>query len=480
MNFYFSDIPKVVDTLVNNTRVRRKAILRILPYAALLTVIIIYFMLHNVSIIKHSENVLRLTKPDSATNIIKKTGDNTEVESLIASVKKIEALASMERIFIAILFLSTTILLYIEFMSAVLGIRAAEKIVGFAEKIAKGDLAQQDLEISHTGMNKLKDSLNIMKRELAEITQQVSCAIHRITDVSGNLLASSEVIARDTKDQVSNTVKVASAVEMMSVVVYDVTRNSGMAASSAKEAAVLAVKGGEVVAETIKGMNNISRSVKESADTIEALGTRSQQIGEIIKVIDDIANQTNLLALNAAIEAARAGEQGRGFAVVADEVRKLAERTTSATNEISGMIKSIQQETQNAVSSMHSATKEVESGVNMANQADDSLKQIVASVQDVMDMVQQIDTAAKQQSSTGEDVSTDLQEISNENQRTADVAQKYYGMTLELGDITQELKALISHFGTCTGLNAVEAVNCPRKKTNGVMFDASQTCINPS
>jgi methyl-accepting chemotaxis protein len=329
-----------------------------------------------------------------------------------------------------------------------------DKIVDIAQAISRGDLTVDNVHVNtHDELEKFGNSLNNVKLNLSKTVMKISDTINKLSSFSNNLLSSSEIISSDTKAQVENTGKVASAVEMMSIVVYDVTRNSANAAKSATEAAELAAKGGAVVAETINGMNKISQSVNRSAGTITVLGQRSEQIGEIIKVINDIANQTNLLALNAAIEAARAGEQGRGFAVVADEVRKLAERTTSATKEIGDMIKHIQEETRNAVESMQSATKEVEEGVNLANQADESLKQIMKSVQSVMDMVQQIAESAKQQSSTGEDVSSNLQEISDENQRTANVAYEYYGTTREMTTLSEELKSLVATFKVHTGKN---------------------------
>ena len=156
-------------------------------------------------------------------------------------------------------------------------------------------------------------------------------------------------------------------------------------------------------------MIKISEVVKQSAETVQALGKSSDQIGEIVQVIDDIADQTNLLALNAAIEAARAGEQGRGFAVVADEVRKLAERTTKATKEIATMIKQIQKDTNDAVESMQQGTAEVEVGKKLAEKAGSSLQEIIHGAEQVVDIVTQVAAASEEQSSAAEQISKNIE-----------------------------------------------------------------------
>jgi methyl-accepting chemotaxis protein len=234
--------------------------------------------------------------------------------------------------------------------------------------------------------------------------------------------------------------------EELSASFIEVARNTVEAAEFAKEATGPAVKGGEIVNETIDGMNEISESVNDSAVTIEALGSRSKEIGEIIGVINEIASQTNLLSLNAAVEAARAGEQGRGFAVVADEVRKLSIKTADATDKIGAMIKGIQSDTNNAVKTMEAGTKKVDTGVELANQAGESLKHIVKSSQNVTDMIQQIATAADEQTSAGNEISSNLETVANITHQTADLVQKSSESTQNLDALAQQLQQLVSGF----------------------------------
>jgi methyl-accepting chemotaxis protein len=186
--------------------------------------------------------------------------------------------------------------------------------------------------------------------------------------------------------------------------------------------------------------------VRNSSESIGKLSDSVHQIGAIIEVIDDIADQTNLLALNAAIEAARAGEQGRGFAVVADEVRKLAERTGKATGEITTMIKGIQVQTGEAVSVMQSGIKEVDAGRQLADQAGDSLGQIVQMSQQVMDMIQQIATAAEEQSSAAEQISRTVEQISSVTKETAAGAEQSSAAADQLNRQAEGLRQMIGKF----------------------------------
>jgi methyl-accepting chemotaxis protein len=204
--------------------------------------------------------------------------------------------------------------------------------------------------------------------------------------------------------------------------------------------------GAAVVSETVMLMSRISERVKESAKTVESLGARSDQIGAIVGTIEDIADQTNLLALNAAIEAARAGEQGRGFAVVADEVRSLAERTTKATREISEMIKAIQQETIDAVNAMEAGVKEVEFGTSEASKSCEVLSEILSQIDSVASQVHQIATAAEQQTATTDQISSNIQQITEVVQETAKGAHSTALAAYKLTDMSEQLQKQVGRF----------------------------------
>jgi len=196
------------------------------------------------------------------------------------------------------------------------------------------------------------------------------------------------------------------------------------------------------------------------ADNRAALGTKSQEISVIINVIDDIADQTNLLALNAAIEAARAGEQGRGFAVVADEVRKLAEKTITATKKIGGMIGDIQSETGKAITSMENEVEVVASGVQLATEAGQSLDQILEKVDVVKDMIHQVATAAEEQSVATEQISGDIENVSEIATQTSAGAQQVAGASSEIAELATNLKAKVEMFkvSDTPGGSALQAV----------------------
>jgi methyl-accepting chemotaxis protein len=292
----------------------------------------------------------------------------------------------------------------------------------------------------------LKNSINLLGESLCNLIKEVYDSVNASASASTQISSSTEEMASGAGEQSSQTNEVATAIEQMTKTIIETTRNASAAAENARKAGDIADEGGKVVKETVNGMNKIAEVVARSADTVKKLGRNSDQIGEIIQVIEDIADQTNLLALNAAIEAARAGEQGRGFAVVADEVRKLAERTTKATKEIAVMIKQIQKDTSDAVDSINKGTDEVESGKLLAGKAGDSLKQIIKASTRVVDEINQVATASEEQSTTAEQISQSVESISNVTNETTMAIRQVARSAEDLNRLTDNLQRLIHKF----------------------------------
>ena len=314
------------------------------------------------------------------------------------------------------------------------------------EKVAAGDFTVKITKEYSGDHEKIKNSINNVTASLGKTITEVSRAVTAAANAAGEISSSTEEMAAGANEQSSQASEVASAVEQMTRTIFETTKNTTTAAEASKNAGRVAKEGGRVVEQTIEGMIRISDVVKMSSATVQELGKSSNEIGEIIQVIDDIADQTNLLALNAAIEAARAGEQGRGFAVVADEVRKLAERTSKATQEIAGMIKHIQKDTEGAVKSMQQGTKEVENGRSLAEKAGDSLKEIITGADRVTDIVTQVAAASEEQSRASEQITQNIELITNVTQQSATGVRQIAHAAEELNQLTGNLQSLISSF----------------------------------
>lgn len=321
-----------------------------------------------------------------------------------------------------------------------------EKTIIVTEKIAEGDLTQKIDLYSNDEIGKLVSAIRTMGERLKSVLSETKSTADNVASAGQELSASSEQMSQGVADQSGKASQIASASEKMSQTIVNVAANSSTMAASAIETAKVAKQGKEIVSKSVDEVKAIATTVNKSAQLMSSLGERSRQIGNIVKVIKDISDQTNLLALNAAIEAARAGEQGRGFAVVADEVRKLAERTTTATSEIGAMIGSIQQEVEEAIDNMNEGTKRVEIGVEFASKAGDALHIIVNSVEDLQSIVQQIASSTEEMSTVSEQISGDIGMIASVTEDTSASSEHIAQSASNLAKLSSDLQSLVGQF----------------------------------
>ena len=320
------------------------------------------------------------------------------------------------------------------------------RAVGYLETMAQGDLTQHIAVNRRNEISTMLKALVHLQGSMRGIIAGLQTTADQLTSASGELSSSSSRIAQGTEHASRQSDSVSSAVGEMAAVSNDIALSCQKMADRAGSTDSATRKGEETIAHMAAMMGEIERMVVGTMDEVKALGTNSERIGDIVVAIEDIADQTNLLALNAAIEAARAGEQGRGFAVVADEVRRLAERTTSSTREIQSIIGSLQGDVKNVVGSMERSATSVRTGTEDVQHSSRAIGSIKEQIGPLLEYVSQVATAAEEQSATSANITESMRQITGVVHDTATGALYSEQAATELARSAQELKAVVSRF----------------------------------
>lgn len=320
-----------------------------------------------------------------------------------------------------------------------------EKLLQEVSAVGDGDLRVQ-AEVTPDTLGVLADSFNYMIEELAKVVGRVQSTAVQVTNAARRILDRSADLAQASETQVAQISQTSQAVEALAIFIQNVARNAMSSVEVAQEALRSATSGQQSVRQTIDGMMLIRENVQETSKKIKRLGERSNEIGEIVRIIEDIADQTNLLSLNAAIQSAMAGEHGRGFAVVADEIRLLAERSTESTKRIATLVKSIQGDTYEAVVAMEDSTQEVVKGSQLADEAGRALNSIYSAVERQAKMIESIARSANEQTPVSEAVAVTMSQISEVIRQTDAGTQEAAVSVSYLAELSEQLRASVSTF----------------------------------
>lgn len=320
--------------------------------------------------------------------------------------------------------------------------------VQLAQRVADGDLSQSETVTRRDELGQLQQAMYAMTESLRGLIGRIGGGVGQIAAAAEQLSAVTAQTSIGVQKQREETDQVATAMHQMAATVQEVAQNAEQASLAARQADQQARQGDLVVQEAIGQIGNLSGEVEHSAQAIEELNAESGRIGSVLEVIRAVAEQTNLLALNAAIEAARAGEQGRGFAVVADEVRALARRTHDSTEEIESLIGNLQQVAQKAVEQMQTSRDLTQRTVELASEAGIALGRITESVSTIEQMNQQIAAASEEQSAVAENISESVTRVRDIGEQSASGSEQTASASAELARLGIELQGLVARFRT--------------------------------
>ena len=311
--------------------------------------------------------------------------------------------------------------------------------------VAEGDLTAE-AEVSADALGPVADSFNYMIAELRQIVGRVNSATQQVSSSTDQILTTTDTLSRSAEQQAARIADTSAAIEEMVVSIQQVAENATLSSEVARGAREAAEVGTRAVTATVAGMTRIRGQVQETAKKIKRLGESSQEIGQAVQLIEEIARRTNRLALNAAIQAAMAGEHGRGFAVVAEEVRRLAERTSHATGQIAALVGAIQSETTSAVIAMEDGTREVVAGSRLADAAGQSLGEIDQIVGQLAELIEAISLAADQQARASAGIARAMGELSQVTQGTASGSQQATTSIASLATLADDLRESVATF----------------------------------